>query len=123
MLHNSPLYLEEGEYFSGNQFVATDGAFEGDGTFFCSCKNPGNDPNKICLTLLSMNYIQGRKIVTKELVLGFQLGNNKCKLPYKEETLILAIKATCWIHKFILNMENLSYSALESPEMYFSIYY
>ncbi len=43
----SPLYLEEGDYFSDNQFVATDGAFDGDGRFLCSYKNPSHDPNKI----------------------------------------------------------------------------
>jgi hypothetical protein len=43
----SPLYLSKGDYFSGNKFVATDGAFEGDGRFMCSYKNPGDDPNKI----------------------------------------------------------------------------
>jgi hypothetical protein len=31
---------EEGDYFSGNQFVATDCAFEGDGIFWCSYTNP-----------------------------------------------------------------------------------
>jgi hypothetical protein len=46
------------------------------------------------------------------------LGNNKPKLPYKE-----AIQATCRIHNFILNTENLLYSALESPEMHFSNYH
>ncbi len=51
------------------------------------------------------------------------LGNNKHKLPYKEETLILAIQAACRIHNFILNIENLSYSAVESPEMHFNNYY
>ncbi len=30
---SSPLYLHEGDYFSGEEFNAADGAFEGDGRF------------------------------------------------------------------------------------------
>ncbi len=43
---SSPLYLEEGDFFSLEEFMAADGAFEGDGRFLCSYKNPGNDPDK-----------------------------------------------------------------------------
>jgi len=42
----SPLYLQEGEFFSEDEFVAADGAFEGDGHLRCSYKNPGNDDVK-----------------------------------------------------------------------------
>jgi hypothetical protein len=42
----SPLYLQEGEFFSEDEFVAADGAFEGDGRLRCSYKNPGNDDVK-----------------------------------------------------------------------------
>jgi hypothetical protein len=42
----SPLYLQEGQYFSVDQFVAADGGFKGEGRFRCSYKNPGNDINK-----------------------------------------------------------------------------
>jgi hypothetical protein len=38
-----PLYLQEGELLSENEFVAADGAFEGDGCSRCSFKNPGKD--------------------------------------------------------------------------------
>ena len=31
VLTSSPLYLQEGEYFSDGEFVAADGAFDGDG--------------------------------------------------------------------------------------------
>jgi hypothetical protein len=44
---SSPLYLEEGQYFSADQFVATDGAIEGNGRFLCSYKKPCHDPDKI----------------------------------------------------------------------------
>jgi hypothetical protein len=125
MLHSKPpLYLEEGDYFSGNQFVATDGAFEGDGRFLCSYKNPGNDPNKIRFNAAFREVRTGKENSYQRVGAWFPLlGNNKRKLPYKEETLILAIQAACRIHNFILNTENLSYSALESPEMHYSNYY
>ena len=38
----SPLYLSEGDYFSDDEFIAADGAFEGDGRLKCSYKIPGN---------------------------------------------------------------------------------
>ncbi len=34
----SPLYLSEGDYFLDDEFVAADGAFEGDGRLKCSYK-------------------------------------------------------------------------------------
>jgi hypothetical protein len=33
--------------FLYGQFIAADGAFEGDGRFICSYKNPGHDENQI----------------------------------------------------------------------------
>ncbi len=45
------------------------------------------------------------------------LGNNKQKLPYSEKVLFLAIHAATRLHNWILNTENLSHSALDSPEM------
>ncbi len=47
----SPLYLEEGAFFSPGEYVAADGGFESDGRFLCSYKNPGNDRNKIIFHL------------------------------------------------------------------------
>jgi hypothetical protein len=38
-----PLSLQEGEFFSENEFVAANGVFKGDGCLHCSFKNPGND--------------------------------------------------------------------------------
>jgi hypothetical protein len=43
---SSPLYLEEGDYFLEDEFLAADGAFEGDGRLKCSYKNPSNDEVK-----------------------------------------------------------------------------
>jgi len=43
---SSPLYLSKGDYFLDDEFVAADGAFEGDGRLKCSYKNPGNDEVK-----------------------------------------------------------------------------
>jgi hypothetical protein len=50
-LISSPLYLLEGDYFSDKEWVSSDGAFDGDGRFLCSYKNPGNDPVKIWYNL------------------------------------------------------------------------
>jgi len=42
----SPLHLQEGKFFSEDDFVAADGAFKGDGHLRCSYKNSGNDDVK-----------------------------------------------------------------------------
>ena len=47
----SPLYLQEVQYFSDDQWVSCDGAFEGDGQKLCSYRNPGNDETRICYNL------------------------------------------------------------------------
>jgi len=51
------------------------------------------------------------------------LGNNKKKLNYSENILMLAVQAAVRLHNFIMNTEQLSYAAYESPEMHFSEYY
>ncbi len=44
------------------------------------------------------------------------IGNHKCKLPYSDQVLFLAIHAAFRLHNFIINSEQLSYSALESVD-------
>ncbi len=46
VLTSTSLYLQEGDYFSADEFMAADGSFDGDGRFCCSYKNPGNDEIK-----------------------------------------------------------------------------
>ncbi len=46
MFTGSPLYLQEGEFFLEDDFVAVDAAFKGDGHLHCNFKNPGNDDMK-----------------------------------------------------------------------------
>ncbi len=48
------------------------------------------------------------------------IGNNKCKLPYSDQVLFLAIHAAIRLHNFIMNSEQLSYSALESEAKKYS---
>jgi len=49
--------------------------------------------------------------------------NNKKKLNYSENILVLAVQAAVRLHNFIMNTEQLSYAACESPEIHFSEYY
>jgi hypothetical protein len=44
------------------------------------------------------------------------VGNHKCKLPYSDQVLFLSIHAEIRLHNFIMNSEQLSYSALESVD-------
>ncbi len=50
------------------------------------------------------------------------LGKNK-KMPYSEHILFLAIHASAKLHNWIMNMEELSYSAEESPKLIFLQYF
>jgi hypothetical protein len=88
----SPLYLQEGNYFSEDEFVVVGGVFDGDGH------------------LLQYTWFP-------------LLGNNKKKLNYSENILMLAVQAAVRLHNFIMNTEQLSNAAYESPEMHFSEYY
>jgi len=121
---SSPLYLHEGDYFSGEEFVAADGAFEGDGRFHCSYKNPGNDEVKKIFNLTWREVRTGVENSYSRVAAWFPLlGNNKRKLNYSEHMLILAVQAAVRLHNFIMNTDNLSYAAYESAEMVFQQYY
>jgi hypothetical protein len=68
VLMSSPLYLQEGDYFSEDGFMVAN--FDGDGIFHCSYKNPGNDkvkqeeiPSEFCVPVpskLANNGLQPR---------------------------------------------------------------
>jgi len=121
---SSPLYLQEGEYFSVDEFVAADGAFEGDGRLRCSFKNPGNDEAKKLWNLEFCEVRTGVENSYQRTGAWFPLiGNNKCKLPYSDKVLFLAIHAAIRLHNFIMNSEQLSYSALESVDNLYTNYY
>jgi len=124
VLTSSPLYLLEGDYFSDNEWVSSDGAFDGDGRFLCSYKNPGNDPVKVRYNLAFREVRQGVENSYQRIGIWFPLlGNNKKKLPYSETVLFLAVHAAARLHNWIMDSEKLSYSALESPEGLFRSYY
>jgi len=121
---SSPLYLQEGNYFSEDEFVAVDGGFEGDGRLRCSYKNPGQDEIKKLLNLTWREVRTGVEISFARVGTLFPLlGNKKKKLSYNENILMLAVQAAVRLHNFIMNTEQLSYAAYESPEMHFSEYY
>jgi hypothetical protein len=100
--------------------VASNGAFEGDSHFKCRYKKPGNDEVK---KFSNLDFFEGRTGIEnsyKRTGARFPLlGNNKCKLPYSEPVLFLATHAAIRLHNFIINTENLSYSATESVENHY----
>jgi hypothetical protein len=104
--------------------VSSDGAFEGDGQLLCSYRNPGNDATRIRYNLAFREVRQGIENSYGRVGIWFPLlGNNNKKLPYSEKVLFLAIHAAARLHNWIMDTENLSYSALESPEGLFRNYY
>jgi len=111
-------------FFSDDQWVSSDGAFERDGRLLCSYRNPGNDTTRIRYNLAFREVRQGAENSYGRVGMWFPLlGNNKKKLPYSEKVLFLAIPAAARLHNWIMDTENLSYSALESPEGLFRNYY
>jgi hypothetical protein len=81
---SSDLYLQEGSFFSGSQWGAVDGGFEGDGRFVCSYKNPGNDRNCIDFNNAFCEVRTLKENSYQRVGIWFPLlGNNKRKLPYK----------------------------------------
>jgi hypothetical protein len=117
----NPLYLQEGDFFSDNQWVSSDGAFEGDGRFLCSYKNPGNDPARIHYNLAFHEVRKGVENSYGRVGLWFLLlGNNKKNLLYSEIVLFLVIHAAARLHNWIMDTEN---SATELPKGLFRNYY
>jgi len=120
----SQLYLQRGMYFCGQQYVASDGGFHGDGPIKFSYDNPGNDQIKKMFNLVFREARTGIETAFARICNWFPiLGTNKGKWNYSEETLQLSVHAAARIHNWLMNTENLSYSAIESPESYFRTYY
>jgi hypothetical protein len=72
------LYPLEGDYFSDNEWLSSDGAFDGDGQILCSYKNPGNDPVKVCYNVAFQEGRQGVENSYQRIRIWFPiLGNNK----------------------------------------------
>jgi hypothetical protein len=98
--------LQEGDYFSEDEFVASDGGFEGDGR------------------LVFREVCTGVENTYSRVGTWFPLlGKKKKKMPYSEQVFFLAIHAATRLHNWIMNSENLSYSSLESPEVLYQRFY
>jgi hypothetical protein len=95
----NPQYLQKTDFFSDNEFIAADEAFfEGDSHLSWSFKNLGTKK------LWNLAFSEVRTLIKKQ-VLGFLLsGNNKCKLPYSDKVLFLAIHAVIRQHNFNMNI-------------------
>jgi hypothetical protein len=90
----SPLYLQEGEFFLDDEFIAANGVFKGDGFLRCSFKNPRNDEVKKLWNLAFHEVRTGVENSYQRTGAWFPLiGNNKQKLPYSDQVLFLAIHA------------------------------
>jgi len=113
----------KGNFFE-DEFTASDGGFEGDGRFRCPYNNPGHHPDRVLFNLVFCEKQTGVENTYSRVVVWFPLlGNNKKKMPYSEKVLFLSIHAATRLHNWIMNSENLSYSAEESPEVLYRRYY
>jgi hypothetical protein len=104
--------------------VAAGGDFEGEGRFKCSYKNPVNNEVKKLFNLTWHEVWTGVENSYYRVAAWFPvLGNRKKNHNYSENIFILSVQAAVELHNFIMNMENLSYAAYESPEIHFSQYF
>jgi hypothetical protein len=87
--------LHVGEYCSNDEFEAADGAFEGNGRFCCSYKNPGNDEVKKMLSLTWCEVRAGVENSYQRVTAWFPLLRNNKIINYLEHMLILAVQAAC----------------------------
>jgi hypothetical protein len=97
--------LQEGEYFSPNEFLATYGAFEGDGYLKFSYKNLGNGEVEKLWNLECCEVRTGVEKSYQRTGAWFPLlGNNKHKLPYSNKVLFFCYsciyQATQFYHEF-----------------------
>lgn len=124
MWTSTPLYLQEGLFFSPGEYVMNDGGFEGDGPCKSSYPNPGADIDKKLFNVAFKEVRQGIETAYSRTCRWFPiLGNNKQKWNYSDTVLQLAVHAASRLHNFIMNTENLSYDALSNPENWYRDYY
>jgi hypothetical protein len=96
--------LNEGGYYSDAEFIAADGIFDGDGRFRCSYKNLGNNVIQKIFNITWHEAQTGVENSYGRIAAWFPiLGNNKKKLNYSENVLMLSVQATVRLHNFIMN--------------------
>ena len=123
-LTQSPLYLQQGLYFADDEWIASDGGFEGDGPFRCSYKNTRGNIDKQLYNVTFKEVRTGVENKYNRVGQWFPLlGNNKKRLNYSEITITLAVHAAARLHNWIMNIEGLNYDARVSPETLFNHYY
>ncbi len=92
--------------------------------FVALIRIPGMMKLRNCLMLHGVKLELEWRIATNGWLLGSHCwGITKKKLNYSENMLILAVQAAVRLHNFIMNTEDLSYAAYESPEMVFQRYF
>lgn len=124
MFTSSPLYLQEGQWFSDGQWIASDGGIDGDGPVRCSFKNPGDDIYRKMFNLLFRKVRAGIETAFCRVCRWFPiLGVDKAKWNYDDKVLKYSVHAACRLHNWMMNTEHLSYDAFTSAENMFAGYY
>jgi len=92
-LTSSPLYLQQGEYFTDGEWIATDGGFQGDEPHRASFDDPRTESEQY-FNVVFKEVRQTKEVSYERLITWFPiLGNNKKRLPYSEKTLLLSVHA------------------------------
>ena len=118
----SALYTNCGEYFTGDEVLAGDGAFAGDGPILTSFSILDTREKQ----MFNATFTEGRLGIENAFgrVQAFfpLLGRNKKYWPYDEETLQLAINASCLLHNFLLRSRHVMYNQAANPSARYAEY-
>lgn len=122
---SSVLYLNKNLYFEGEQFLAADGIYRGDGPILVSYNasqlsesiGSGLDDFNISFT----EYRKGIENAFGRVQNWFPLlGNQKCKWNLQHYTLDLAVHASVRLHNWLVHIRDLNYDPTIDPSYLFT---
>lgn len=119
-----PLYMQRGEYFSGSQFLAADGGFDGDGPIQMSHRSIGGDADKALYNLAFKEVRMQVENAFGRVQEWFGILGNRCKKwHYDRDLLILAVHAAARLHNWMLTNRDLSYNIQSNPNYIYRGYH
>jgi hypothetical protein len=122
---SSVLYSQKWEYFNGDEFIAADGIYRGDGhckTSF-TAKELRNDPDgyRREFNAAFTEYRKGVENSFGRVQNWFPaLGNRSAKWNHKPALLALSFHAACRLHNWMIVSRNCCYDPTTDPSYLFS---
>lgn len=125
---SSPLYSRRWEYFEGDQFLAADGIYRGDGncktSYTASELQEDTEGWKKLFNIAFTEFRKGVENTFGRTQMWFPiLGNKKLKWNYDEYLFQLAFQAAARLHNWIVFKRNLNYDPTTDPAYLFTAYW